>query len=287
MSGLHAWTLVVWALAAPGRLPAGVAQTPDGHFRSTADGAAMVRIAGGVHTIGDADGRYDERPPVEVVLSPFLIDRSEVTNAQFERFVAASGYAPVGPWRRGYPPGGAELPVRFVTWHDAAAYARWARRRLPTEAEWEAAAGPQRWPWGPTSAPGPAVIGRGPDGGPTATGASPDVTARGAFHMGGNVREWVADWYDRYRWRAYAKSPVRPVDPTGPADGEPPEARFVAAGAVATNERSTRKVARGGGFASRRADNARRARRVAHNPRHWFDDVGFRCAVSLEMERKP
>lgn len=251
--------------------------TGDGRVVSPVDGAEMVRIDAGEYTIGDAAGRYDERPAVRVRLSAFLIDRTEVTNARFAAFVRTSGYRPRGPWMRGFPPGGEDLPVRFVTWEDADAYARWAGRRLPTEAEWEVAAGPHRYPWGPVFEPGRAIADRAPSAGPAAASSSFDRTALGVLNLGGNVREWVADHYDRY---AYATLDGA-ADPRGPDAGAAPEARFVAAGAVPGNERSTRRVVRGGGWVSAGAEHARRARRGAENPRHFYDDVGFRCALSL------
>lgn len=272
------------ALLAALATPPSVHQTEDGRWFSTVDGAELVLVPGGSYGLGDADGRFDEQPPVTVTLSAFLIDRAEVTNAQFAAFVAASGHRPEGPWTRGLPPGGETLPVRFVTWHDAAAYAAWAGRRLPTEAEWEAAAGPHRYPWGDDWLPGRAVVGGEPSGGPEPAGRALDASPHGALNLAGNVREWVADWYDRFAWRAlWMAGDVR--DPSGPADDAPPEARFVVTQTVAGNERSTRKVVRGAGWAARHPDDARGARRGAENPRRFYDDVGFRCAVSLEGGR--
>ena len=224
------------------------------------------------HRLGDADGRYDERPPLVVRLSAFRIQRSEVTNAAFARFVAESGRRPVGPWRRGYTEGADRVPVRFVTWHDAGAYCRWLGGRLPTEAEWEAAARSAR--------SGDPVIGRPAMSGPVSVDAAADTSAEGLTHLGGNVREWVADWYDRYRWAALvAGGPVTPRDPRGPADGTPPEPRFVETDTATGNERSTRRVVRGASWAAKSTDHARPSRRDAHNPHRWMADVGFRCAA--------
>lgn len=239
--------------------------------RAGRDGADLVPVPAGVYTLGDAGGRYDERPEVRVRLSAFFIDRTEVDNARFERFVERSGYRPRGPWRRGYPAGGGRLPVRFVTWHDAAAYARWAGRRLPTEAEWEVAA---------RAGAASSIIGRHRDAGPVPVDAR-EPGDLGALHLRGNVREWTADWYDRYRNRALSRDPT-PVDPHGPDDGAPPEARFVESDAVAGNERSTRRVVRGASWVALGADAARPSARGAHNPEQFFDDVGFRCARSGE-----
>ncbi len=262
-------------------LPPGVV-SEKGRLRSKVDGAELVRIPAGRHALGDGRGRYDERPVVEVRVSAFLIDRHEVSNQAFARFVGATGYAAKGPWRRGFPTGGEALPVRFVTWHDARAYARWAGRRLPTEAEWEAAAGPARFPWGPRWVAGRAVLERAPEAGPESVRRPLDASPRGVRNLAGNVREWVGDWYDRY---AYRRRRPGLRDPRGPRDGTPPERRFLETETEAGNERSTRRVVRGGGWAGRGPEAARRARRGAENPHHFYDDVGFRCALSLRSAK--
>ncbi len=100
-------------------LPSGVHRTEDGRYISRVDGAELVRVEGGEHLVGDTAGRYDERPRVRVRLRPFLIDRTEVTNERFAKFVQATGYQPKGPWERGFLPGQGAHPVRFVTWFDA------------------------------------------------------------------------------------------------------------------------------------------------------------------------
>ena len=227
-----------------------------------------VALHGGAVVLGDEAGRYDERPPVEVVLRPYRLATREVSHAEYAAFVEATGYEPGGPWRRDERPG---RPVRWVTGHDASAFCRHHGGRLPTEAEWEAAARVDD----PSGDP---VVGRAVADGPAAVDAPGDRRGGGLDHLGGNVREWVADWYDRYAWRTLAAADATPTDPRGPRDGASPEPRFVTAGAIAGNERSTRKVVRGASWATRHADATRPSRRDAHNPHHWYPDVGFRCA---------
>ena len=148
--------------------------------------AAALAAAGSILASGSGD-----RPvPVRMVRAGSAwIDRSEVTSGDYARFVAATGRKPPPAWRNGRPPKGKERrPVTNVTLEDAAAYAAWARRRLPTVDELRAAAaGVER-----LSADDVVCAPGALDAGPKDAGSGFDVAASGALHLGGNVAEWTS-----------------------------------------------------------------------------------------------
>ena len=227
-----------------------------------------------------------EGPQREVALDAFAIDRYEVTNAQFAKFVAATDYrttaerdgsgwvrrqkdgtwaweevkgaswrAPGGPGTSAPP----NHPVVQVSWSDANAYCTWAGDRLPTEAEWEKAArgsDGRRYPWGDSwdatranarhAQKGTAAVGSFP------TGSSP----YGAQDMAGNVWEWTADWFAP---DYYSSAPGG--NPKGPATG---------------NEH----VLRGGSWVNEHFFLAV-THRVPGKPGARAANLGFRCARSI------
>ncbi len=158
----------------------------------------------------DAGRRY--RSITEFDLPAFYIDKTEVTNKQFKRFLDKTSYEPEWPknflkhWKNGnYPKGKANHPVVWVSLAEAKAYAKWAGKRLPTEAEWQKAAqgtDGRNWPWGNIYDPNKAntdSVGTMPAGSYPA-GASP----YGAMDMAGNVWEWTdslaTDGYHDFSW---------------------------------------------------------------------------------------
>jgi formylglycine-generating enzyme required for sulfatase activity len=253
--------------------------TPNGvrTFHREIDDQEMVLVRGGVSWRGTGDGEPNG-PRHLVELSPFLIDRTEVTCAQYARFLAAIRRGqnvlahpealdvnprPAG-WKSDEPPPGSEdLPVTGIPWYSAWSYARWAGGRLPTETEWErAAAGPMGrvYAWGDefdatrccTEAAGPMP-------------ADSRIEGAGFFdllHASGNVREWCLDRFDP-RW--YLRGARR--NPRGPA-------------------RNTHRAVRGGSFASppealrlQYRDHAEATKR--------FPDVGFRVARPWDVIASP
>lgn len=249
----------------------------------------MVRIPALTFMMGDDSSGADARPSHLVTVSPFLIDRTEVTYAQFRRFLLERP-----EWRKGraqpsvadanylldwtglsYPPGNDDHPVVWVSWPAAAAYAKWRGARLPTEAEWEAAArgtDGRRFPWG-NSRPDTGSIRRcnyrsippERDGylNTAPVGTYPDGTSPfGVVDMAGNAWEWVADWHDP---DFYAESSGS--DPTGPESG-------------------TYRVLRGGSWSVPASWVASTVRLRAF-PVRSSDQVGFRCARTLPSRTSP
>jgi serine/threonine-protein kinase len=181
-------------------------QPPAPEPQPAASPEGMVRIPSGKFMMGRNDGSTDEGPAHEVEVKSFFLDAQEVTNQDYKKFVDATGRPAPRHWKfnGSYVPDEARYPVTYVTWEDATAYAKWANKRLPTEAEWEyAARGAGKdylYPWGNQWLAGAANVDRKGQAKPAPVRSfEKDVSPFGIYDMSGNVSEWVQDFYsERY-----------------------------------------------------------------------------------------
>ena len=199
-----------------------------------------------------------ETPGHPVQVSSFYLGRTEVTCAQFRAFVQATGYDAGEGWKTAAAQWGEQSPVVSVSWNDARAYCDWAGLRLPSEEEWERAAGSASWPWGDVwqadacrssvggayrSATGPCPVGSFPQG----------ASHVGCLDMAGNVCEWTDS-----RLSAYP----------GNQRNNANYARDV-------------RVVRGGSWRDNSEVYLRNADRWWQTPDQRNDGMGFRCARDL------
>ena len=229
------------------------------------DGAEMLLIPAGEFLMGSNDGDDDERPVHAVYLDAFYMDVCEVTNALYKKFMDATGHKAPAYWdnKNLNQPN----PVVGVTWFDAEAYAKWAGKRLPTEAEWEKAARGglvgKEYPCGDNLTHDDANYGgtgRKDRWDGTAPVGSFTPNGYGLYDMVGNVWEWCADWYDK---GYYARSPRS--NPKGPDSG-------------------TYRVLRGGSWDDIDDDYLRAAFRSYDGPLYAGNGYGFRCAGDVPYE---
>ena len=171
----------------------------------------MVLIEAGPFTMGQDGSKPKNGPAHEVDLPAYEIDRFEVTNDEYAWFVEQSGYTTYAEgnssknWRDAAE-GKGNHPVVYITWDDAKAYCEWAGKRLPTEAEWEKAARGTdglAFPWGADFVAENGNFYEGGIRGTTAVGSfGAGASPYGVMDMGGNVREWVEDFFVAYPGQA-------------------------------------------------------------------------------------
>jgi formylglycine-generating enzyme len=224
----------------------------------------MVHIPEGWFLMGSNSGQDNERPVHCVWVDAFELAACQVTNAEYEKFLASTGHGEPLHW---HDPtfSNPEQPVVAPSWFDAQDYCHWLnestgrRYRLPTEAEWERAARAgleqQLYPWGDAPLESLANYSARWKLAPEPVGRR-ERNAFGLFDIGANVHEWCADWFDA---SYYAHSPDR--NPPGPPEG-------------------TRRASRGGSW--RHATKVSRcAARSSIPPDFKYADYGFRLARDL------
>ena len=234
----------------------------------------MVLIPAGEFVMGsdDEEAKEDEKPPHKVYLSAYYIDRYEVTNIQYQKFIIETGHpapkvetewAEPSNWNgTSYPDGKGNYPVILVNWHDAQAYAHWAGKRLPTEAEWEKASrgglASRKYPFGDKLNFNQASYFKGYIRGKKIMPVgSFEANSFGLYDLAGNAWEWCQDWYsDNY----YKSSTHR--NPPGPPEG-------------------LYRVFRGGSWVNDKIF-LRCSQRGKNVPDYKSFAVSFRCALSAD-----
>jgi iron(II)-dependent oxidoreductase len=209
----------------------------------------------------------DEFPQRRVWVDDFYIDIHEVTNAQYKVYLDSTRVEAPHRWVDGnYGLGEDGFPVISITWEEAAAYAKWIGKRLPTEAEWEKAArgtDGRVYPWGNSF--DRALANNGERLLPVALYPS-GVSPYGCYDMAGNAAEWVDAWYE-----AYPRESSHVV-PEGVPDRNPGFSR-------------ERRVYRGGSFNSF-SKYLRCANREHTAPGKRWVYIGFRCAKDPPWKKK-
>jgi len=161
----------------------------------------MVLIPAGEFTMGNDKDKFAS-PAHKVNLPAYYIDAYEVTYYQWIEFLTKTQYAAESQWERYFGVGKEEYPVANITLDDAKAYAQWAGKRIPTEAEWEKAARGTEgflYPWGNTWDPTKSNCGEYGQANTVPVGQMYlDKSPYGVYDMMGNVQEWTSDVFKPY-----------------------------------------------------------------------------------------
>jgi serine/threonine-protein kinase len=205
------------------------------------DGKEMVYVPAGEFLYGEDNETRS--------LPGYWIDKTPVTNAEYAKFINATGHRIPEHWTEGKPPTGKEEhPVVNISWQEATTYCRWAGKRLPTEEEWEKAArgvDGRIYPWGDEEPNERKCNYNRQTSDTTQVGRhSPQGDGPyGSVDMAGNVWEWINEWYDGDR---------------------------------------NYRVLRGGSWISL-VTNIRSTDRNKLGPAYKLRDVGFRCAYTESL----
>jgi formylglycine-generating enzyme required for sulfatase activity len=213
----------------------------------------------------------DEMPQKQIYLKSYYIDKYEVTNRQYQKFIKATNYKPQGDWRKAFTPRKENHPVVAVTLDDAIAYVNWAGKRIPTELEWEKAARCSLgyfFPWGNDTNAGYCANYDSPEKGTvTVSSYAEGQSPYGVFNMAGNVWEWCSNEYrpDYYKLISTDNQEVND------------ETFYV----------NAPTVVRGGSYSSKLLSILSTYRyhiaKVNNNPEFGFRyDLGFRCVKDLK-----
>ncbi|MEK6750588.1 MAG: SUMF1/EgtB/PvdO family nonheme iron enzyme [Pseudomonadota bacterium] len=240
----------------------------------------MVDVPAGEFIMGTNRTETDpqNRPEHKLKTKAYRIDRYLVTVAQYGRFLAATRYRPPSNWEKGEISRARLLfPITMVNWHDAKNYCGWAKKRLPTESEWEKAArgiDGRRWPWGdamdPTRLNTYYSLGGTSEVNKFATGVSPF----GAYDMAGNVSQWTDSDFAPYPG-SMASAEVFKVKMPVAATADDARNKVIGLHIV---EGKQYKVVRGGSFKSDPFSTSTYHRNYAL-PNVASDFYGFRCAA--------
>ena len=237
-------------------------------IRNAIDGSLLALIPEGDFIAGgelfhEGHGKFRAHLPA------FFMALHCVTNAQYRRFMDATGHRPpngVKPLRRRpkFASEDAEHPVVGVGWADAQAYCEWAGVRLPTELEWEKAArgvDGREYPWGEDWEGERRCRNDGERGKETTCGVwdyPEGCSPWGLYNMSGNVWEWCADWYDEEAYDRYKGGDLTPPSP------------------------GSRRVLRGCSWSGSFLIAFRCVHRGSHDPKgRGYHDEGFRVAKTI------
>ncbi|OGS27447.1 MAG: hypothetical protein A2297_04305 [Elusimicrobia bacterium RIFOXYB2_FULL_48_7] len=218
----------------------------------------MVYIPGSLAVIGTDDGFAHEKPRHTVKIRGFYMDKYEVTNAQYKIFLDATGHTAPFDWTAGkFQKNMGNYPVTNVSYYDAAAYAKWAGKRLPAEEEWEKAARGNKafiYPWGNEWEDNRANVKSFLqlfDGLKAVGGCAAGKSEYGVFDLSGNAKEWTDSWFTPY--------------PGGSTQDK-----------EKTEQHRRYKVVRGGSYMTTKG-MSQAFRRDVMEPADFSYDLGFRC----------